>query len=165
MLLFSAEGGRVSCEISGIGGCHACHFGFFCGRIEGQIHLLSSFELAPSASLSLGNLLCHLWLFLGMLARQFLLVFLELQLEAQVRAHVRPDLSDVFECVAENRIIFFHVVGDDEGGGLHVLQLTREMPAPQCTSTEPLLRSASISEYFIRWSGRRGRSRPRCSRS
>jgi hypothetical protein len=83
----------VSCEISGIGGCHACHFGFFCGRIEGQIHLLSSFELAPSASLSLGNLLCHLWLFLGMLARQFLLVFLELQLEGTALTAIRHTLS------------------------------------------------------------------------
>lgn len=121
VLLFSAEGGRVSCEISGIGGSHACHFGFFCGCIEGQVHLLCSFELAASASLSLGNLLCHLWLFLRMLACQFLLVFLELQFEAEVRADIRPDLSDVFECVAEDRIIFFHVVGDDEGGGLHVI--------------------------------------------
>jgi hypothetical protein len=44
--------------------------------------------------------------------------------------------------VAEDGVVFSHVVGDDEGGGLRVGRVTREMPAPQWTRTAPRLRSA-----------------------
>lgn len=36
----------------------------------------------------------------------------------------------------------FYEVGDNESGGLSRRGDTRETPAPQCTSTEPVLRSA-----------------------
>jgi hypothetical protein len=54
--------------------------------------------------------------------------------------------------------VFFHVVRDDEGGGLNKCEFTRDMPAPQCTSTEPRLRSVCDKIYFIRWCGKKVRS-------
>jgi hypothetical protein len=69
------------------------------------------------------------------------LVLLELHLEAEVGTDVASDFTDVFEGVDENGVVLLHVVGDDEGGGLNRSSDTLEMPAPQCTRTEPRLRS------------------------
>lgn len=120
MLLFSTEHGGVSSEVAGIGGSHAGYFGLLGRRIEGKIHLLGPFQLAsrPTLFFLLKFLFAH---HLGrMLYCQFLLVLLELQFEAEVRADTRPHLSDILDGVAEDGVIFFHVVSDDEGGRLHV---------------------------------------------
>jgi hypothetical protein len=71
----------------------------------------------------------------------------------------------VFDGRQEGSPILLHIVGDNQRSRLHTVRRTREMPAPQCTSTEPRLISASTSLYFIKWSGKTVRSRPECFNS
>jgi hypothetical protein len=139
----------MSSEVAGVGGSHACHFGLLGRCIEGKVHLLGPFQLAPRHALlfHLRPLFAH---HLGrMLYCQFLLVLLELQFEAKVRAHIRPHLSDILDGIAEDGVIFFHVVSDDEGGRLHIgIKYTRDACAAvdqDCSAFEICLEEGLLS--------------------
>ena len=55
-------------------------------------------------------------LFLVRVEAQQLLVVLKLKLEAQVGTDIGPAGADMFDGRCEGLLIFFHVVGNDEGG-------------------------------------------------
>jgi hypothetical protein len=47
------------------------------------------------------------------------LVFLELHFETQVGTDVASNFTHVFKSVNEHGIVLFHIVGNDQSGGLN----------------------------------------------
>lgn len=135
--------------------------------LEGEHHLLGLQELhvLPLQELSLlgVDFLAILGRGLFLMLQQVLVVF-ELQFEAQVGTYVGSAGADVLDGGGEGNAVLLHVVCDDQGGRLTKVTVTREMPAPQWTRTEPRFRSTSQHNYFPRWSGRTDQSSLRCSR-
>jgi len=90
-----------------------------------------------------------------------LLIVFQLQLEAQIRTDIWPTVTYKFYRRAKCCFILFHVISDNKGSGLHKRLITLDIPAPQCTRTEPRLRSEYALGYFIRWFGKKAQSRIR----
>lgn len=143
MLAFFADEGSVAAEITSIRDCHAWDFAFLHWAIESQHHLLGLYNVTPvvAAVLMLGSCLWHIWLSIWVVRYQFFLIFFELQFEAEIWADIWSNFPHKFEGIAEHRVIFFHVVGNDEGRWLDKVKITLEMPAPQWTSTPPRFKS------------------------
>lgn len=72
-------------------------------------------------------------------------VLLQLGLETVVRTHHFSLAADVFQSLTETHPLPSHEKDDDEGGGLTINLLTREMPAAQWTSTLPLFSPSRIN--------------------
>ena len=73
---------------------------------------------------------------------QLLLVGLELQLEAEVRADLRPPALEQLEGSQEGHVFILDEIGDHQSRRLIYHRNTRETPAPQWTSKLEFLRSA-----------------------
>ena len=81
-------------------------------------------------------------LFLVRVEAQNLLVVFKLKFESKVGTDIGSAGADMFDGRCKGLLIFFHVVGNNEGGRLNRAIGTLEMPAPQWTRTAPRFRSS-----------------------
>ena len=78
-------------------------------------------------------------------------VVFELQLKAEIRTYLRPFGPQKFNRLRETHPFIFNKISYNNRSRLDIEGITRETPAPQCTKTPVVLRSAFDNSYIARF--------------